>query len=71
MENADRWSILCARMNRLGSLLDELTVKAMNLLKAPDPESATLQMEMCSLRLQARQLVKTIKANVQEMKQGA
>lgn len=77
MENCDQWSILCARMNLLGTLLDNLTAKAMDLLKAdranalPLMAPARLQEEMTAMRIEARGLVKTIRQEVAEIKAGA
>lgn len=64
-------------MTSLGSLLDSLTAKAMELLKVEAPgglplkSQTTLQVEMMRLRIEARQLVKTIRRDVQEIKDGA
>lgn len=65
-------------MIRLGMILDELTNKAMTLLKvegqlenSPLLRQDNLQVQMTAMRLEARQLVKRIHRDVQEMRQGA
>ena len=63
-----------ARMQSLGNLLDSMTRKALDLqLTGPATVAScqSLQAEMTAMRIEARQLVKMIRRDVTEAKQGA
>lgn len=63
---------MLARMSSLTRILDSLTTKALTLLTTPKGGGFDrLQEEMTSLRVQGRQLVKTLRKNLAEMRRGA
>ena len=71
MENSELWRMMQARMQSLGNLLDNLTRQSLDLMTANPHRSRQMQDELTAMRIEARQLVKMIRRDVTEAKQGA